>query len=160
MYGLSPVATSSKVLKYQGKLEFFQPSTASKPPVAHLSSARDNYPVSQKPVFKRFSACLQAFSFAYIHEKPNKKPTQREFIERSRKIIYISLIYFFLVTLVTPLKITRYKTICHDIPRYETIYTCKMWPMARSFHGQKRRFLVTPCFWLALLEKPTLAVGI
>lgn len=25
MYGLSPVATSSKVLKYQGKLEFFQP---------------------------------------------------------------------------------------------------------------------------------------
>lgn len=28
MYGLSPVATSSKVLKYQGKLEFFQPSTA------------------------------------------------------------------------------------------------------------------------------------
>lgn len=27
MYGLSPVATSSKVLKYQGKLEFFQPST-------------------------------------------------------------------------------------------------------------------------------------
>jgi len=101
-------------------------STVSKQLVALRSSARDNYPVSQKPVFKRFSACLQAFSFAYIHEKPNKKPTQREFIERSRKIIYISLIYFFLVTLVTPLKITRYKTICHDIPRYETIYTRKM----------------------------------
>ena len=41
MYGLSPVATSSKVLKYQEKLGFFQPSTVSKPPVAHLSSASD-----------------------------------------------------------------------------------------------------------------------
>ena len=39
MYGLSPVATSSKVLEYQEKLGFFQPSTASKPLVAHLSSA-------------------------------------------------------------------------------------------------------------------------
>jgi len=39
MYGLSPVATSSKVLEYQEKLGFFQPSTASKPPVARLSSA-------------------------------------------------------------------------------------------------------------------------
>lgn len=29
MYGLSPVATSSKVLEYQEKLGFFQPSTAS-----------------------------------------------------------------------------------------------------------------------------------
>jgi hypothetical protein len=38
MYGLSPVATSSKVLEYQEKLGFFQPSTASKPLVAHLSS--------------------------------------------------------------------------------------------------------------------------
>ena len=27
MYGLSPVATSSKVLEYQEKLGFFQPST-------------------------------------------------------------------------------------------------------------------------------------
>ena len=41
MYGLSPVATSSKVLEYQEQLGFFQPSTASKPPVAHLSSASD-----------------------------------------------------------------------------------------------------------------------
>ena len=39
MYGLSPVATSSKVLEYQGKSGFFQPNTASKPLVAHLSSA-------------------------------------------------------------------------------------------------------------------------
>ena len=117
---------AGKARSIKGKQLKNSRSTASKPPVAHLSSARDNYPVSQKPVFKRFSACLQAFSFAYIHKKPNKKPTQREFIESSRKIIYISLIYFFLVTLVTPLKITRYKTICHDIPRYETIYTRKM----------------------------------
>lgn len=29
MYGLSPVATSSKVLEYQEKLGFFQPSTDS-----------------------------------------------------------------------------------------------------------------------------------
>ena len=111
-----------KCWNIKGNRDFFQPNTVSKQPVAHLSSASDNYPVSQKPVFKRFSACLQAFSFAYIHEKTNKKPTQREFIESSRKIIYISLIYFFLVTLVTPLKITRYKTICHDIPRHETIH--------------------------------------
>ena len=41
MYGLSPVATSSKVLEYQEKLGFFQPSTAWRPPVALRSSASD-----------------------------------------------------------------------------------------------------------------------
>ena len=41
MYGLSPVATSSKVLEYQGKSGFFQPNTVSKQLVEHLSSASD-----------------------------------------------------------------------------------------------------------------------
>ena len=39
MYGLSPVATSSKVLEYQEKLGFFQPSTVWRPPAALRSSA-------------------------------------------------------------------------------------------------------------------------
>ena len=43
MYGLSPVATSSKVLEYQEKLGFFQPSTASKQPVGLLSSASADF---------------------------------------------------------------------------------------------------------------------
>jgi len=43
MYGLSPVATSSKVLEYQEKLGFFQPKEASRLHVVHLSSASADF---------------------------------------------------------------------------------------------------------------------
>ena len=51
-------------IKEKRTIEMF--NTASKPPVARRSSPRDNYTQLKKPVFMRFSACLQAFSFAYI----------------------------------------------------------------------------------------------
>jgi hypothetical protein len=63
MYGLSPVATSSKVLEYQEKLGFFQPSTASKPPVAHLSSASD-----KKLSFSPENFGFPGFSFGFCHK--------------------------------------------------------------------------------------------
>ena len=87
-------------------------------------------PVQQALILPCFpKACIQAvfrlftgfFFCLYSRKNQQKKPTQREFIESSRKIIYISLIYFFLVTLVTPLKITRHKTICHAMKRYTSL---------------------------------------
>ena len=75
MYGLSPVATSSKVLEYQEKLGFFQPSTASKPLVALRSSASAdfgrfyNFKAIKIPGNARFPG------FSYIRTSDSKKIT-------------------------------------------------------------------------------------
>ena len=70
MYGLSPVATSSKVLEYQGKSGFFQPSTASKPLVAHLSSASADRPrfYNQKGSKTPENFGFPGFSFGFCYK--------------------------------------------------------------------------------------------
>jgi len=74
MYGLSPVATSSKVLEYQEKLGFFQPSTASKPPAALRSSAsadRD-FKMPKNPGTMRFSGVFLFVLFWLNLTQPNR----------------------------------------------------------------------------------------
>ena len=63
MHGLSPVATSSKVLEYQEKLGFFQPNTASRLHVVHLSSASD-----KKLSFSPENFGFPGFSFGFCYK--------------------------------------------------------------------------------------------
>ena len=74
MYGLSPVATSSKVLEYQEKLGFFQPNTVSKQHVALRSSASDNrdFKMPKNPGIMRFSAVFLFVLFWLNLTQPNR----------------------------------------------------------------------------------------